>query len=400
MSYPKTESIPDDPDRLPPARRRRARRLLAPFDSDERASYLDDLAHRTSPSFDFFLFSFISALVLAGALMADAPALLLLGALIAPFMSPALGLSLGTVVGSVKLVLRSAGGLIVGILLVAGVSALAGYLAALFELDLPLVQAHLLTQISWGTLLMLVVTAILAAAALANTPHRPGLISAARVASVGIAYALYAPLAAAGYGFGSGVPDLFPDGLVVLVIYLSWTVLFAALTLAVLGCRPLTLFGYTFGAAVTLLGIVAIVGLGGVGAVFGAQVALPTPIPTATATITPTYTLTPSSTPTDTPTVTPEPSITPSLTPTDIPTNTPSPTPMYALVNSPDDGGARLRSDPGFNGYTIQIYLNGTLMVVLDETMELEGYVWVKVRAPDGNEGWMLASLLKGTDSP
>jgi hypothetical protein len=71
---------------------------------------------------------------------------------------------------------------------------------------------------------------------------------------------------------------------------------------------------------------------------------------------------------------------------------------MYALVKSPEDGGARMRSEPGFSGSTIQIYLNDTLMVVLDETVELDGFVWVKVRAPDGNEGWMLVTLLTGVD--
>ena len=51
-----TEHIPDDPDRLPPARRRRARRLLAPFDADEKATFMDTVARRAYPTFDFFLF--------------------------------------------------------------------------------------------------------------------------------------------------------------------------------------------------------------------------------------------------------------------------------------------------------------------------------------------------------
>ena len=59
MSLPKSEYIPDDPDLLPPARRRRARRLLAPLEVDERAIVLDQVRRRTSPSFDFFLFSVI-----------------------------------------------------------------------------------------------------------------------------------------------------------------------------------------------------------------------------------------------------------------------------------------------------------------------------------------------------
>lgn len=399
MSLPKTESIPDDPNRLPPARRRRARRLLAPFDLDERAAYLDELAHRTSPTFDFFLFSLLSGIIIAGAFFVDAPALLLLGALVAPFMAPVLGLSLGTIVGSVRLVLRSAGGMAVGVILVFGMGVAGGFMAKEIGMDLNLVQAHLHTQLSWSSLLMLMIVSIIAAAALANTNHRPGLMSAARVASVGMAYAFFVPLAAAGLGLGSGVADLFPDGLVVLVIYLSWSVLFAALTFAVLGCRPLTLFGYTFGAAVSLMGVVAIIGLGSLGAVFGTRVALPTLIPTATATITSTATITPITPSPLPPTETPTPSMTPTLTATLVPSKTPTATPMYAIVKSPENGGARMRSQPGFNGETVQIYSNGTLMIVLDETVEIDGDVWVKVRAPDGNEGWMLVTLLAGANS-
>ena len=76
MNLPRTELQPDDPDILPPARRRRARRLLAPLDADVRADFLDELAHRASPSFDFFLFSLVSGAVLSIGLLKDIPALL------------------------------------------------------------------------------------------------------------------------------------------------------------------------------------------------------------------------------------------------------------------------------------------------------------------------------------
>ncbi len=68
MNRYNSKRFPNDPDRLPPARRRRARRLLTPLDADERAAFLDEIAHRTYPSFDFFLFS-----LLAGAIFAPNP---------------------------------------------------------------------------------------------------------------------------------------------------------------------------------------------------------------------------------------------------------------------------------------------------------------------------------------
>src|SRR5690606_25486831 len=111
----------------------------------------------------------------------------------------------------------------------------------------------------------------------------------AAVSSVILAYGLYTPLAAAALGLSTGMPHLWPGGLVVFAIYLAWVTLSGALAFAVLGYRPLTLFGYTLGSAVALLGIILFIGLGGAGAAFGAQVGIPTPIPSAT----PSPTLTP-----------------------------------------------------------------------------------------------------------
>ena len=94
MNQYNADVVPDDPDRLPPARRRRARRLLAPLDSDERAAFVEKVAHRASPSFDFFLFSLIAGTVISVGFAFDSPALLVLGALLAPLMAPAVGLAL------------------------------------------------------------------------------------------------------------------------------------------------------------------------------------------------------------------------------------------------------------------------------------------------------------------
>jgi hypothetical protein len=310
-------------------------------------------------------------------------------------MGPVLGMALGVVAGSVRLFGRSLAGLLVGSLLVFGVGAASGYLASL-SVPVNLGQAYLHAQLAWPNLLVLLVIAVVGTAALAGAHSRPSLMAAARVASVGLAYEILTPLVAAGYGLGSGAPHLFPDALLVLAVHLSWTVLFGSLTLAVLGCRPLTWFGYTFGGAVSLGAIIAVVGLGSIGTVFGAQVALPTAIPTATFTPTPvpptsTLTLTPVP-----PTATTTPAPTQTQTATLPPSPTPSPTPVYALVQSEDGNGGRMRATPGFTGRTIQIYLNNTLMIVLPETETVDGYIWIKVRAPDGNEGWMLSTLLVG----
>ncbi len=386
MNLPQAELIPDDPKQLPPARRRRARRLLAPLDADERTALLDEIAHRASPSFDFFLFSLLAGAVLGLGLLLDLPALLLLGSLLAPLMAPVIGLSMGAVTGSMRFFLRSLVGIIIGSLLVFAAGLGSGYLARsglLADSTTGFFQAYAHAQLSWPNFLVLAVGAIFTAASMLRDGQRSA------VPSVALAYSLYIPLVAAGFGVASGAPNLWPDGLVVYTIHLAWAALLGAITLVVFGYRPLTIFGYTFGGALTLLGIILLVGLSSTGIVIGGRIALPTPTPTATLTITPSPTITltpvpPSATPTTTFTQTPSP------TPTD--TLTPTPTPMFAVVRTEDRTGALLRDEP--DGTVIGSFFDGALLQVLPGTITQDGVVWVRVIGPDGANGWIVQRLL------
>jgi hypothetical protein len=386
MSFLKSEQWPDDPNRMPPARRRRAQRLLTPLNADQRADFVSRIALRTTPSFDFFLFSLLSGVVLSAGLLLDQPALLILGAVLAPLMAPVIGTALGTVLGSVRYFARSLFAFVLGSLLVFLVGLAAGMgmvMLAPYWQPASLAQAHLNAQLSWANFLVLALGAIFTTMAMAHEGRAPGL------PSVLLAYELYLPLAIAGLGLGSGVPHLWPDGLVIYAIHLAWGILLGAVTLAILGFRPLTLFGYTLGAAVTLLCVILLIGLSGAGAVVGGQVALPTPIPTATFTTTPTATVTPTPVP---PTATPTSTLTPTATTPPTATPTVTPTPVYALVRTTGGKGALMRDLPG--GVVIGSYFDGTLMQVLPGTVDHDGSIWVLVRAPDGKEGWVVQSLL------
>jgi len=395
MNLQNTESNPDDPARLPPARRRRARRLLAPLGADERVALLDELAHRTSPSFDFFLFSFLAGLVLGFGLLLNSPSMLVLGILIAPVMAPAVGLSFGTVIGSGRIFFRSFIGLLIGGVLVVLAGALVGLVTLVWQ-PRPMMFASYYGQLSWDNFIVMIAGIVLTSAAMVHSDRKP------LVPSVAVAYELYLPLALAGIGLTSGIPNLFPDGLVVFAVYLSWAALLGALTLALLGFRPLSLFGYTLSGAVALVGVILLIGISSAGAAIGGQMGMPTPVPTFTLTPSPvpptaTFTLTPvPPTLTATSTVTPTPTLTPTTTPS------PSPTPVYAFINasSGDPPGAKIRSEP--EGTVIRSYLNNTLVQILPETVEVNGQVWVRVQVvEDGTVGWILQSLLlAATPSP
>ncbi len=392
MSLPRTEQTPDDIQRLTPARRRRAQRLLLPLSASEREAFIDDIAHRTSPSFDFYLFSLFAGLILGLGLWIDAPALLVLGALFAPTMTPLVGIALGTISGSMRFFSRSLIGLLTASLLVFITSTILGYVATFWGVP-ELTQAFLHTRLAWHHFVVLAVGSILTTVAIVRTRKR------AAVASVALAYELFVPLAAAGFGLGSNISHLWPDGLVLFSIHLAWAAILGTLTLVVLGFRPLTLFGYTAGGVLTIAGIILLIGLGGAGAAVGGQVALPTYTPSITPP--PTETLTPSATGTASltpipPTVTLPATLTASLTLPPSETPVPSPTPVYALVSAPDGySGAILRAGPSFANTAITSILNGTLIEVLSEVpTQSDNVDWLNVKLPDGPEGWMLQSAI------
>ena len=400
MSLPKTEQTPDDPENLPPARRRRAHRTLLPQKETERENSLDTLGHRVSPTFDFFFFSVIAALVLSLGVWLDSPSLLVLGALLAPLMAPLVGLSLGSVTGSMRFFIRS----LVGLLIASGVVFIVGFIAGLAAWTLmpspiEIIQPYFHARLDWASFLVLTLGAVLTTLWLVRDRR------SAAVASVALSYELFVPLTVAGFGLGAGLDHLWPDGLVVFIIYLACAALLSAVTLLVLGFRPLTIFGYTLGGAMFLLGILVVIGLSGAGVAFGGQVALPTPIPslTPTSTMTMTPSLTPSATSTPVPpTASSTSTITPSVTSSLTLTFTPSPTPIFAIVNAEEGGGAILRAQPGWGTDQVTSVLNGTIVQIIDEKpAEADNVFWLNVRIPDGREGWMLeTTLLVATPAP
>lgn len=390
MSLPNTENIPDDPDLMPPARRRRARRLLAPLDADERSVMLDQVRRKTSPSFDFFLFSVVAGIIFCIGIMLDSPVVLLLAAVLTPLMAPLIGISLATVVGSYRFFGLSLVGLLIGCWMVFVVGIGGGILGRVW-MPASLTQAHWNAALSADNLIVLSIGAIFTAATMVHPARSPG------VPSVALAYTLYLPLVVAGYGLGSGVPHLFPDGLVVFAIHLAWGALLGSITLAILGFRPMTFMGYTLGGVVTLLGAAAMVGVGAYSLTLGwfaPPLAVPTYTPTVTSTSTPvpptaTRTVTPVP-PTLTPTITRTPTQT--LTPTQ--TYTPSPVPVYARIGP--EQGATLRDGPGYDSQPIYPgVIQGTLVQLLGEAQLVKNEWWVKVLViEDGRVGWMLQSLL------
>jgi hypothetical protein len=68
---------------------------------------------------------------------------------------------------------------------------------------------------------------------------------------------------------------------------------------------------------------------------------------------------------------------------------------MYAFIHVIKTDGAVVREQPGFSGKYLRSYFNGTLVVVLPDTVMADGIVWAHVIvAADKTEGWIVQSLL------
>lgn len=397
MTIPKSDQIPDDPEDLSPARRRRAGRGLIPEDLVEIADEIESLAHQTIPSFDFFLFSLLAAAIITASILADSPALIVLGVLAAPPLNPFFGIALGTATGSIKFFGQRFAGSIIASGFVFLVGILGGY--STFVLKTPGIQFLIYNaRFSWTHLILVCAGTALSIITIKKQGQSPVL------PSVALAYELYVPLAIAGYGFGSGQPHLWPDGLVVFGIHLAVMVITGTIVFMLLGIKPLTFIGYTVGSVITILGIVGVIGLSSAGAVVGGKLAMPTLVPTST------YTPTPAP-PTGTPTITPIPP-TPTLSPT-VPTATatppptatssvtPKPTPFYAEIAVAEDyAGAFIRSEPNLESQILTSLVNGTVIEILDPSpsFDEQGRNWLSIRYvnEDGNEqdGWVIENLL------
>ncbi len=397
MSIPKTDQFPDDPEDLTPARRRRADRGLVPEDLVGIADDIEDLAHKTIPSFDFFLFSLLAAAIITASILVDSPALLILGALAAPVMAPFIGISLGTATGSLKFFSQR----LAGSLVASGFVFLVGVLGGYASLVLKTSQVQFLiynARVSWTHLVLLIAGTALSVISLKKQGQTPTL------PSVAIAYELYVPLAIAGFGFGSGQPHLWPDGLVLYGIHLAVVAITGTVVFMLLGIKPLRFIGYTLGSLIAILSILGVIGLSSAGAVVGGKIAMPTLEPTATLTGTPAP---PTSTATETP-IPPTPTLTPTVPtvtftplPTETSTATPKPTPFYAeIAVSEEFAGAYIRSEPSLDSQILTSLVNGSVIEILDPSpsFDEQGRNWLNIRFvnEDGLEedGWIIENLL------
>lgn len=413
MSYSEPASQPT-PEPSPEfvsarARRRRAqRRAYFPTDEEGRAALFAHLARRAFPSYELFVFSLVSGVILGLGYFLDSQALLIFGILVAPLMTPWIGMSLATIAGSARFFLQTFTALLVS----SGMIFLSGFLAGFATRALPpraFNEAFIHSRLWWPDIVTVTIAAVILTISFVRSEERPYLPSAL------LTYGFFLPLCAAGFGLGSDVGEIWPQGLFVFLVHFGWATFFAILSLFFLRFYPTSAGGLVFTGLLFVVLIAVVTSLTGFGRWVMETAGLATPIPaTATvATAPPTSLATITSSPkpdeataiigvsTTIPSRTPSATRTgrPTLAPTETSTSTVTaePTPIIALIRAAEGGGAFIREKPG--GLVLATLGNGaTVTIIPNDLQEINKVTWVHVFAQVNDrrvEGWMIQAVLQ-----
>ena len=438
MSFSDQPIIPTEPT-PPPARdanasaaarsrRRRAnRREMFPADAEGQTAFISDLSRRAYPTFELFVFSLACGAIVGLGFLLDSQAVLLLGILVTPLMTPWVGFLLAIITGSPRFLFETFMALIISVVIVFLGGLLTGFAARLF-LPITLANVFIHARLWIPALVVLSVGAVTLVVSFARSEKKPYL------PSILIAYAFYLPINAGGFGLGSGVPGIWPQGILVFAVHFALASVLGLLTLFALKLRP-TIQGIFFSAIALLLFAGVLVILMGSGLPFSAnrvtEVATlttqPTPLPSQTPSLTATITSSPRPSSTSIPssaasiaptsgTVT---ATTATITTTATPvTDAPSPVPLtlsitlpatetptvtltfepqtvFGTVGASEGGGANLRQTP--NGKYLMTLDNGTIVEIYPDFRQVNGVAWMHVvvtRNGQRVEGWLLESVV------
>ena len=412
MNYSEPASQPH-PEQTPEfvsarARRRRAqRRAYFPTDEDARAELFTHLARRAFPSYELFVFSLVAGAILGLGYFFNAQALLIFGILVAPLLTPWIGVSLAVVAGAPRLFAQTIFALLMSSLLTFICGVLAGFASRTFQ-PLTFNEAFIHSRLWWPDLTALTLGAILLTISFVRSEERPYLPSAL------LAYEIFLPLCAAGFGLGSGVGEIWPQGLFVFCVHLAWATFFGLITLFFLRFYPTTFGGLLFTGLTFILLIAVVTWLTGFGKWTMERTGLITPVPVTVFESTsapppiPTITQSPKAdqataligVPTSTPSRTPRATLTTiTLAATETPTSTVTaePTPIIAIIRASEGGGAFVRENPG--GKVLVTLANGsTVTIIPNDLQDVKGVIWVHVFALVNDarvEGWMIQTVLQ-----
>ena len=213
---------------------KRLRAMLDPLSQSRKQEVLNELDQASSPGFDYFLLVILSCIVATLGLITNSVAVIIGAMLVAPLMSPIIGLSLASVAGEQRIFRKALLALGEGVLLAVALSTLVSWLAGLLPflslVELPR-EVMLRTQASPFDL----VIALAGGAAATYALARPRLSAA--LPGVAIATALMPPLCVVGIGISMQRSDVYMGALLLFLTNLVAISFASILVFAFLGFR-------------------------------------------------------------------------------------------------------------------------------------------------------------------
>jgi len=201
-------------------------KYIKPIPPSLRLKLIGEISEASSPKFDFFLLVILSSAIATLGLITDSPAVIIGAMLVAPLMSPIIGLGLASMIGNSTLARNSFSALFRGALLSITIS----LIITVTNINLPFLPSFLLdipkeivsrTQPSPNDLIIALAGGIAAAYAMTH----PRL--SATLPGVAIATALMPPLSTIGIGIAIGRWDI-AGGATLLFLTNAVTIAFAA----------------------------------------------------------------------------------------------------------------------------------------------------------------------------
>jgi uncharacterized hydrophobic protein (TIGR00271 family) len=204
-------------------------RLVPQIDRDNRISLVDRVQSSSNWDFDFFALMLLSTVIAGIGLIQNSAAVVIGAMLVAPLMTPLLGMGLALVQGNPILAKISLRAVLLGL----AVSLLVGFLTGVLTPGFGEPTREMLGRGGPGILDLVVAFASGLAAAYASS--RPGLLAA--LPGVAIAAALVPPIATAGLALSLGELNLAVGALVLFTVNMVAIVLATVVTFWVVGLR-------------------------------------------------------------------------------------------------------------------------------------------------------------------
>lgn len=380
----------------PTRRKRRPNRENNTFDptAEEKVS---SILERSTPNLDLFVLAFLSGLILGFGYVLDSNAVLMFGIFMTPFLGPWIGFSLSSMIGEMKLFRLAAGGVATSLLFNFTAAAVVGLISR-FITPAGTNQVYYHSHLWWPDLFMVVIGTIILTLRFIQTDTQP------IIPSLMLSYGIFLPLSVSAFGLGSGMYDLFVNGILVFLVHIAISLIIALGLLIYLGFRPKSINEAFVPGSIALVSVIVLFAVSGLSSVPSIQTPLPTAIPEISVTPNP---VSISNLPTETPVMLPTPTIQPTKTNSPILLASPIPptlppgsavnnTGIFGKIHAFSSNGVVIKKTPDGPGITT-IENDHTVELLPDDPVIIDGEEWVHVLVigqTESIDGWVNKSYI------